>query len=129
MMGALLLCGVQLNGDFDVFTQNGSGEGAANAEIRAMNGGGGGEAHMLLLVHALDGSAGAFDFEDGWLGDAFDGEVAGDLETRSTFGDAGADKGRGGELGNVEETVGLEVVATGNFARAETGDVDGGVDG
>ena len=97
----------------------------SNAEGRAADGGGGRKARVRLVIHALNRASGAFHIQHHRLGDAVEGQVAVDCEAVAALGHAGTGKGRGWELGEVEEIRSLEVIVACVFAGVHGGDVDG----
>ena len=98
----------------------------SDAEGGAADGGGGRKAGVRLVVHALNRSAGAFHIQHHGPGDAVQGQVSGHGQSAAILGHAGAGERGGGELGNVEEVIGLEVIVAGLYAGVDGGDVDGG---
>jgi len=76
----------------------------ADAEVLAVDFGGGGGAHALVAPGILDGGSGDFHIENGFLGDALDGEIASDFELTGAcrFYLLGLE-GEGGVLGYVEK--------------------------
>ena len=125
----LLLGDVEVDVELDVVADDGRGIFGAEVEVAALDGGGGGEAFMRLVVHAWNRAGGAFCMKCDGLGDAVEGEVALDGEAVGNGGDAGADKGGGGELGDIEHAGALEVGIASADACIDGGDVDGDVDG
>ena len=125
---------LDVEGDVDVFADQDAagleGRVPAQAEVLAVDLGGGGEADAGVAPGVFAGRAGAFDGEGDGLGDAMEGQVAGDGVVAFALAlDRGGFEGHGGVGLGFEEVGALEVAVALGVAGAEGGDVDGGLDG
>ena len=131
--GGLGADGFDVDGDFDfIADENAAGfEGVVPGESEgaATEFGGGGGTDTQHTPRVFDLGPGAFDFKGDGMGDAVDGEFAGDLAAVKGGLDPGADEGDGREFLIVEEFGALEVSVAVRVPGVDGGDFDGGFDG
>src|SRR5271157_2041831 len=119
-------CAHQLHVNGDGYVVADHAGSSINSEVLAIDLGTGGGAHVGVALRVLHQHRGVIDIEDDLLGNAVNGEVAGDLQLASASGfDTLGLEGQRGVLGDIEEVGAAQVVVTPFHARINGVGVDG----